>query len=737
MLVRRTRQIVAQTLIFFLIGTFNSPAGFAAPTPADVNQEKQKPSECLVLPSVCRYGRSPIFQDALQEKIVTGNWIRPKAGDTIALPDGSTRKWESVTIDKDGWFAYKNLADGYAYFPVTVEKDQVVILEATGHGMVYVNGEPRTGDPYQTGYVDLPILLRKGTNDLLFHVGRGRLKVEWIAPKSPVQFNLGDMTLPDLSAGKEGEQCASVVVTNSTSETRADLTIEAEGLGMMVATPIPALLPLSSRKVGFSIKTRVAATEGNLEIRLRLVQKKGDQPETLDTARINLRVRRPEQTHKVTFISDIDGSVQYFAHVPARLDPAKATEVAKPAIVLTLHGAGVEALGQADCYAAKPWAHIVAPTNRRPFGFDWEDWGRLDALEVAGIAQKQLDADQRRTYLTGHSMGGHGTWHIGATFPDRFAAIGPSAGWISMWSYAGAKRTNQATPMEDMLQRGANPSDTLALARNYSHHGIYILHGDKDDNVPVEQARTMKKQLADFHKDFEYHEETGAGHWWGKATVSGAACVDWPAMFEFFEHHAIPKLEDIRQVEFTTANPGISARCHWVGIEAQVRSLKPSSVKISWDPKARRFAGTTDNVARLSLDLSRFETVASFQVQLDGQRIERIPWPEKEHRLWLEQENGKWCQIAKPSLNCKNPLRYGTFKDAFRNRVLFVFGTQGSPAENAWSQAKARYDAEVFWYRGNASVDVIPIPNCRQSRTTIAMSLSTAMPEPIRPGVCY
>ena len=24
-------------------------------------------------------------------------------------------------------------------------------------------------------------------------------------------------------------------------------------------------------------------------------------------------------------------------------------------------------------------AEVVAPTNRRPFGFDWQDWGRLDA----------------------------------------------------------------------------------------------------------------------------------------------------------------------------------------------------------------------------------------------------------------------------------------------------------------------------------------------------------------------
>ena len=53
----------------------------------------------------------------------------------------------------------------------------------------------------------------------------------------------------------------------------------------------------------------------------------------------------------------------------------------------------------------------------------------------------------RRTYLTGHSMGGHGTWHLGVTFPDRFAAIAPGRGWISMWSYAGAKRP-AAAPMK-------------------------------------------------------------------------------------------------------------------------------------------------------------------------------------------------------------------------------------------------------------------------------------------------
>jgi len=70
------------------------------------------------------------------------------------------------------------------------------------------------------------------------------------------------------------------------------------------------------------------------------------------------------------------------------------------ALVLSLHGAAVQALNQVNSYARKDWCHIVAPTNRRPYGFDWEDWGRLDALEVLEHARKRLGTDPRRTYLT-------------------------------------------------------------------------------------------------------------------------------------------------------------------------------------------------------------------------------------------------------------------------------------------------------------------------------------------------
>src|SRR5262249_61969976 len=94
--------------------------------------------------------------------------------------------------------------------------------------------------------------------------------------------------------------------------------------------------------------------------------------------------------------------------------------------------------------------------------------------------------------------------------------------WVDFRSYGGGKKLDNPTPMQSMLQRAALPSDTLALARNYAQHGVYILHGDADDNVPVGHARLMKKVLETFHRDLGYHEQKGAAHWWHGSDEPGA-----------------------------------------------------------------------------------------------------------------------------------------------------------------------------------------------------------------------
>jgi dienelactone hydrolase len=667
-----------------LAGAGEDPVGWAPPTLQD----------CLVLRPVGQSGRSAVRTDALEAEIVAGRWKAPAAGDKVAA-----QAWEAAKAGKDGGLGHAALGGGYAYWKVPADADRVMLLEASGHTVVYVNGEPRAGDPYSNGIVRLPVRLRKGDNDLLFHCGRGRLRARLVEPPAPAFIDTRDATLPDFTGDKEKELLAAVVVVNATDELRSGLTLRAACAdGEPVETPVPPLPPLGTRKVGFSVRCRPPAeTADRLSVRLELLTRDGE-GKTLSTTNLDLGVRRPGQSYKATFRSDIDGSVQYYAVQPQKLD---GKDDRPPALFLTLHGAGVEAIGQANAYSSHPSGSLVAPTNRRPYGFDWEDWGRLDALEVLAIARRELQTNPRRTYLTGHSMGGHGTWHLGATFPDRWAAIAPSAGWVSFATYGGARPPADPSPVQALLLRAGSAGDTLALAKNYSRHGVYVLHGDQDDNVPVGQARTMRKLLGEFHPDFAYYERPGAGHWWGNA------CVDWPPLFEFLERHTLPRPEEVRQVQFVTASPGVSAWSHWAGIEAQVQAFRPSSVNLRLDPDRRRFSGTTENVARLALDLAHLKPGQPLHAELDGQRFDDLTWPEKATRLWFRRENGQWAATGEPATSLKGPHRSGPFKDAFRNRMVFVYGTRGTAEENARALAKARFDAETFWYRGNGSVDLI------------------------------
>jgi hypothetical protein len=183
--------------------------------------------------------------------------------------------------------------------------------------------------------------------------------------------------------------------------------------------------------------------------------------------------------------------------------------------------------------------------------------------------------------------------------------------------------------------------------------------------------------------------------------------VDWPPLFDFLARHRLPRPEEVRQVDFATASPGVSPRCHWAVIEAQTHALQPSTIHLRLDPERRRIAGTTDNVAHLALDLVAIKPGSPVSIELDGQAVENVPWPASGPRLWLKRDGGKWAVTDAPPASVKGPHRYGPFREVFRNRVVFVYGTKGTAAENARAYAKARYDAETFWYRGNGSVDLL------------------------------
>ena len=662
--------------------------------------------EALVIDPVGEARRSAIHTDAIEQQIVEGKWTRPTVGASILKPDGVAVAWSARSVDADAWLGHR----GYVCWTVRLEAEAIMLLDAAGHSLVYVNGQLRPGDPYEYGNLSLPVSLRAGESELLFYVARGRMRAKLTPCKAGAFFDLRDATLPDLLRGAGANQSGPVmgglvVVNPSPREWLGAVTVGSEA-GQAATTRVGPIPPLSLRKVAVEFPIP-GMLDGLDKVNYSVFLTNGgdfDAPRIdYDKMTLTLNVRDSGDHHTRTFISAIDGSVQKFTVRPS------STAGDGQALFLSLHGAGVDAPGQSGSYAAKDWGHVVAPTNRRPFGFDWEDWGRMDAMEVLAEATRIYAPDPNRIYLTGHSMGGHGTWQIGAHYPDRFAAIGPSAGWVSFWSYTGASDFDEAHPVGRIMARATLPSDTLALSRNFLQQGIYILHGDADDNVPVEQAQTMRAHLSGYHADFAYYERPGAGHWWG------SACLDWPPMFDFFRHHVRPAPQQVRRIEFVTANPSVSSRSQWITVEQQMRSLVRSSVVVDFDPGKRRLTGATENIRTLAIDVGMLADSlrndagdSSLTIVLDGSEMACDVASATGGVVRLRREEEAWRLLSERiEPKEKHPRRAGPFKEAFHNRMIFVYGTQGTVAENAWALAKARSDAEAFFYRGNGSIDVM------------------------------
>ena len=689
---RRATCISYVVLLLILLG---ANAGHAQ-TPATDESGQILLTEGLLLARSTRPGRTPLHRDCVEALLLEDPNRIFSEGDSVDVSPDLVRTWESVSADENGRFAGQQYVGSYLQFIIDCDEPRIMLLDAHGHSSAVINGQPRGGDPYSWWH-QLPVQLNQGRNQLLIQVGRGQFHGKLVPPEKPVFLTTSDQTLPDWLRGRSEPVWAAMPVLNASNEPLTDLEIHTSVSGAQPrATPVGPILPLALRKVGFEICPPQDMAGDEVSVEVKLVR--NGQSDPIDVKEIKLSVRNPSERHRRTFVSRMDGSVQYYAVTPAL--PSSETDSAKPGIYLSLHGAGVEAAGQAAVYQPKSDGHVIAPTNRRSYGFDWEDWGRGDALEVLADAMRQYDVDPQRIFLTGHSMGGHGTWHLGATYPDRFAAIGPSAGWISFWSYAAGKRTQEPSPIVELLERAANPSDTLQLARNYASYGVYILHGDRDDNVPVEQARTMRKVLAEFHPDFAYHEQRGAGHWWGNP------CCDWPPMFEFFGHHRAPPSTLLDRIDFTTVCPAVSDKYGWATIVDQVRPLLSSRIELQLDRTNLKLSGTTDNVAILHLNLplafSEPSKDKDIQVDLDGTALE-LPVSD----LWLARSDNTWRPIDHPSLANKGPHRYGLLKSAFDHQFLLVYGTGGTSEENQWALSKVRYDAETFWYRGNGSVDIL------------------------------
>ncbi|MCC9137871.1 alpha/beta hydrolase-fold protein [Pontibacter silvestris] len=655
----------------------------------------------LVVEDCHQYGREALYTDQLAYQLYNSSLKKPSEGQSFYTSDNNTKSvWHAIAVDSTNKFKGRELANGYLYLTYESDREQTALLNISGHSMVYFNGQPRTGDIYSDGWLYLPVQLKKGTNELYIRGSRfsawGGISAKISPATKSVIINKEDPTLPNIVVGNQQEPLwGALVVINASAQPLTNLQFKSQLERKEMVTAVPTIPPMTTRKIGFRIDPSGIRQKGEYASNISLLQK----GKVLDQQDVMLQAVEAGEHYSNTFVSDIDGSIQYYGVAPQ----ANAIANNKSALFLSVHGAGVEAIGQARAYQQKDWGTLVAPTNRRPRGFNWEDWGRLDALEVFEIAKAKFKPDPKQIYLTGHSMGGHGTWYLGATYPGKWAAIAPCAGYPTLSAYGSADgKIPDAgkSGIESLLLQASNPSNVLELARNYDAGGVYIHHGDSDKVVSVDYARQMKTLLASFHKDFSYYEYPGGSHWFGNESV------DWKPLFEYFKWHTIPDDSAVNKVNFSTANPAVSSAYHWVSVLQQQQPLKYSRVMLDRNKAEKNITGTTDNVSILSINLSDFRKGDNVSITLDGGTSVKYQVNSASDVLYLYRSNN-WVIGKTPQLNEKGTTRNGTFKEPFNHRMVLVYSTAGSPEENEWSYNKARYDAEVWYYRGNGAVDIV------------------------------
>lgn len=133
----------------------------------------------------------------------------------------------------------------------------------------------------------------------------------------------------------------------------------------------------------------------------------------------------------------------------------------------------------------------------------------LDVMTVLQIAKAEFNADPRRTYLVGHSMGGAGAIYLGQKHADYWAAVVAIA------------------PAAFMMQ--PNQKDILAPLQA-AKVPVMITQGDQDPVVPTSSVRTWATAMSELGMTHEYLEMAGRDH--GNIISDGM-----PEIFRFFAEH--------------------------------------------------------------------------------------------------------------------------------------------------------------------------------------------------------
>ena len=211
--------------------------------------------------------------------------------------------------------------------------------------------------------------------------------------------------------------------------------------------------------------------------------------------------------HELAHRSGVDGTIQpYSVYLPDDLRAGS-----QRTLLVALHGSGVTEAGTIRSVgplgADRGWI-VLAPRGR-----GLSDWytgaAETDVLEALAHARSLYPVDPERVVVAGFSMGGYGAWRLAARHAPQLRAAAILAG--------------ADCPPESVRGRCA---EALLEHRppDAPRPPLLVMHGARDNAVPVEAARRLVARLDALDWPHTYVEIPDAGHgaagWWSRA-------LDW------------------------------------------------------------------------------------------------------------------------------------------------------------------------------------------------------------------
>jgi len=371
--------------------------------------------------------------------------------------------------------------------------------------------------------------------------------------------------------------------------------------------------------------------------------------------------------------SPVDGSGQPFKiMIPTDYEPTHPVPLS-----VYMHGYSGNHLEHSTGMAARPGAFELAVLGRAR-GCGYRALSEADVLQVIDYIQAHWAIDPDRIHLTGGSMGGGGTYRLGARYPQRWASGRPTCGFASF------------LPCGNLL--------TFPL---------YATHSDDDWVVPVLHDRGPLARLRELGGQVVLDETTGYGHAvWNYA--EGNRRGDAWAL-----HQVRPDSRTVRHIDYTALDGG-AMRGWWGEIAEWGPAPRPARFILTAGNGNTLFAQLT-NITRLRLRLaeSPFDCSQPLQVTVNGAIPFTLPAPLPATVVLAAGEKG-WSfepQAEAAPWRLHTPGGANLLYDG--EPLLIVYGTRGSDTERHAIRAAAEAagkSSNCQWldYSGPTGSDGVP-----------------------------